>query len=101
MAKIKKEEIGEVRTKVSRDEMVASLVSALNKTQKDGAKVAYFLDDHEDPSTVPDWVSTGSTLLDLAISNKPNGGLPAGRAVEFSGLEGCVTEDTIIEVIVN
>jgi recombination protein RecA len=87
MPKVKKETDGD-KTKNQRDELVASLVSALNKTQKDGSKVAYFLDDQEDPSMVPDWISTGSTLLDIAISNRRNGGLPVGRMVELSGLEG-------------
>lgn len=82
MKKTKKEESS------VRDEMVADLVSALNKTQKDGSKVAYFLDEKEDPSSVADWISTGSTLLDLAISNRKNGGLPLGRMVELNGLEG-------------
>jgi recombination protein RecA len=68
--------------------MVASLVSALNKAQKDGTKVAYFLDDKDDPSTIKEWISTGSTLLDLAISNRKGGGLPCGRMVELNGLEG-------------
>jgi recombination protein RecA len=89
MAKGKKDDSNkEGQTKVSRDEMVASLVSALNKSQKDGVKVAYFLDEQDDPSTVKDWISTGSTLLDVAISNRVNGGLPCGRLVELNGLEG-------------
>jgi recombination protein RecA len=37
---------------------------------------------------VSDWISTGSTLLDLAISNRAGGGLPVGRIVELNGLEG-------------
>ncbi|HOS16086.1 MAG TPA: hypothetical protein PKX15_03580, partial [Bacteroidales bacterium] len=48
---------------------------------------AYFLDEDDNPWNVLEWVSTGSTLLDLAISNRRNGGLPAGKIVEFSGLE--------------
>ena len=36
---------------------------------------------------VSDWVSTGSTLLDLAISNRKNGGLPVGRIIEMSSQE--------------
>lgn len=85
---------------IERDELVTLLATELNKNPKDGRKVCYFLDDHEDGSTVTDWISTGSSLLDVAISNRPNGGLPVGRMVELSGLEGCVTEDTIIKVIV-
>jgi recombination protein RecA len=36
---------------------------------------------------VPEWISTGSTVLDLAISNRPNGGLPVSKIVEITGLE--------------
>jgi len=86
--------------KVERDELADLIVEIANKSQKDGARVAYYLDEHEDPSNVSDWVSTGSTLLDLAISNRKNGGLPSGRIIELNGLEGCVTEDTKIEVII-
>jgi recombination protein RecA len=89
MARPKKDLVcDDAPTKSDRDEMVASLVAALNKTHKDGSKSAYFLDDKEDPSTVMDWVPTGSTLLDLAIGNAPSRGLPAGRIIEVSGLEG-------------
>lgn len=73
--------------KIERDELADLIINAANKYQKDGAKVAYYLDQQEDASMVTDWVSTGSTLLDLAISNRKNGGLPAGRTVSFSGLE--------------
>jgi len=90
----------EFDSKTDRDDLVSSLSAELNKSSKNG-KVAYFLDDQDDPSTISDWISTGSSILDLAISNRPNGGLPVGRMVEFNGLEGCVTEDTIIEVIID
>jgi recombination protein RecA len=36
---------------------------------------------------VKEWVSTGSTILDLAISNRKNGGFPVGRVCEITGLE--------------
>src|ERR1035437_4478890 len=74
--------------RVDRDELAVLIVDAFNKSQKDGSKVAYFLDEQEDPSNVTDWISTGSDLLDLAISNKKNGGLPVGRIVELNCLEG-------------
>jgi recombination protein RecA len=40
------------------------------------------------PTDLDDWVSTGSPMLDLAIANRPNGGLPVGRITEITGLEG-------------
>lgn len=83
----------------TRDALAEALAKELNKVSKIG-KVAYFLTDEDDPSKVTDWVSTGSTELDLAISNRPHGGLPVGRICTLTGLEGCVTEDTKIEVII-
>ena len=72
----------------SRDELVELLASELNKANKDGGKIAHFLDEKENPAEITDWISTGSSILDLAISNRPHGGLPVGRLVEFNGLEG-------------
>jgi recombination protein RecA len=75
-------------TETAKDNLLERLADELNKSNKDGGKVAYFLDEHEDPSNVSEWISTGSSILDLAISNKPDGGLPVGRIVELTGLEG-------------
>ena len=64
------------------------LASDLNKKFKSADKVAYFLDGQElSPADVTEWVSTGSDMLDLAISNRPGGGYPVGRIVELTGLE--------------
>ena len=87
MAKNKSTSKVEFDPKLDRDDLITSLASELNKNSKDG-KVACFLDEHDDPSTVSDWISTGSSILDLAISNRPHGGLPVGRMIEFNGLEG-------------
>lgn len=70
-----------------RDALAVSLQKAINARQKDGGKVSYFLDEQDDPSSIIDWVGTGSTTLDLAVSNRPYGGLPVGRIVELNGLE--------------
>lgn len=96
MALPKKSKHSEFDASVDRDELAVILSKELNKS----GKISYFLDEDDNPSQVTEWVSTGSSLLDLAISNRSHGGLPVGRMVELSGLEGCVTEDTIIEVIV-
>lgn len=71
-----------------RDELLDLLQSELNKANKDGGKIAYTLDEDDNPTDVSEWISTGSSMLDLAISNRPHGGLPVGRMVEFNGLEG-------------
>ena len=73
--------------KVERSELAELVCKALNKSQTDGAKVAFFLDEEEDPSMVSDWISTGNSLLDLAISNRKNGGLPVGRIISLEGQE--------------
>ena len=72
---------------IDRDELAVLLQRELNKSQKDGTKVSFFLDEDDDPTEVTEWVSTGSTLLDLAISNRKNGGMPVGKFVEMSGPE--------------
>lgn len=73
----------------SRDELSSILASNLNKKFKSAHKVAFFLDGEEQtPTDLDDWISTGSPMLDLAISNRPNGGLPVGRITELTGLEG-------------
>jgi len=71
------------------DELAGILASNLNKKFKSSNyKVAYFLEgDDDSPSEVSEWISTGSSMLDLAISNRPNGGLPVGRITEITGLE--------------
>ena len=71
------------------DDLASVLADNLNKKFKSSNyKVAYFLEgDTDAPSDVNEWISTGSTMLDLAISNRPNGGLPVGRIIEITGLE--------------
>ena len=71
------------------DELAGELASNLNKKFKNtGYKTAYFLEgDLDSPSNVSGWVGTGSSMLDLAISNRPGGGFPIGRITEITGLE--------------
>ena len=53
----------------TRDELAGQLAASLNKTFKD-TKVAYFLDGSDTtPTDIKEFISTGSTLLVLAISN--------------------------------
>ena len=78
----------EQKSKIAeRDELAGVIADSLNKKFK-SMKVAYFLDGAEEtPTDLTEWVSTGSSLLDLAISNRPNGGIPVGRITELTGLE--------------
>ena len=69
------------------DVLANTLADSLNKKFKD-TKVAYFLDGTDNtPTDIKDFISTGSSMLDLAISNKPNGGIAVGRITEINGLE--------------
>lgn len=77
----------ELDTNIERDDLALLVQKELNKANKDGTKSAFFLDEDDDPTQITDWVSTGSTLLDLAISNRPYGGLPVGKFIELSGAE--------------
>jgi recombination protein RecA len=75
------------KQKPVRDDLAEVLASNLNKKFKD-FKVAYFLDGYDEtPADLTEWISTGSSMLDLAISNRPNGGIPVGRITEITGLE--------------
>ena len=70
-----------------KDELAHVLADSLNKQFKD-TKVAYFLDgSNATPTDIKEFVSTGSSVLDLAISNRPNGGVAVGRITEINGLE--------------
>lgn len=72
-----------------RDELATVIAESLNKTFKDSDQVAYFLDGKEStPTDFTDFISTGATILDVAISNRPHGGIAVGRITELTGLEG-------------
>jgi recombination protein RecA len=69
------------------DVLANVLADSLNKKFKD-MKVAYFLDGSDTtPTDIKDFISTGSSMLDLAIANRPNGGIAVGRITEINGLE--------------
>ena len=73
--------------KKDRDKLAEILADSLNKKFKD-FKVAYFLDGaDETPTDLTEWISTGSAMLDLAISNRKGGGIPVGRITEITGME--------------
>lgn len=65
------------------DEFADILIKDLNKNSND--RVAYNLAKDISPTHIKQWISTGSKLLDYAISNKCNGGFPVGRIVEVFG----------------
>ena len=68
--------------------LVKSLVDEINKKHKTADDVAFILAGEESaPADVKEWISTGSSMLDLAIANRPYGGFPVGRIIEITGLE--------------
>ena len=70
-----------------KDDLAKVLADNINKKFKD-TKVAYFLDgSNATPTDIKEFISTGSSVLDLAISNRPNGGVAVGRITEINGLE--------------
>ncbi len=71
-----------------KEELLADIISDnLNKLFKDKDKVAY-IGEEDSPTDLTDFVSTGCSQLDLAISNRPHAGIPFGRITEITGLEG-------------
>jgi recombination protein RecA len=71
------------------DSLANTLADSINKQFKgQNLKTAFFLDgDVDSPSNVSEWISSGCSMLDLAISNRPYGGFPVGRITEITGLE--------------
>jgi recombination protein RecA len=70
-----------------KDDLALLIQKNLTKALEESAFIGFLDEPEEAPTTVTDWISTGNSLLDLAISNKPNGGLPVGKMVELTGLE--------------
>ena len=86
MARKKKE----TNTSSLSEDLSQVLADSINtKLGKGKQQVAYFLNGtgNDDPNSIMGWISTGSSTLDLAISNRPNGGLPVGKIVELMGME--------------
>jgi recombination protein RecA len=72
-------------TKIERiDDLASDVLSIINKSFKEFPDAGTFLND---ANLVVDWVSTGCDILDLAISNRPNGGQPTSKILEYNGLE--------------
>lgn len=67
-----------------------NIMMAKKKEENEEAIFEYFKKElgADDKEKIEDFISTGSTLLDFAISNKENGGIPVGRITEISGKEG-------------
>jgi len=69
------------------DDLSDIIIKSINDKFK-GDNVAFYSDSLFDaPSEIKDWVPTGSTELDYAVSNRESGGWPVGRIVELTGME--------------
>ena len=73
------------KVNVAKD-LATRLAGAINKASN--TEIALDLTTHETPLELSQWVSTGNRLLDYAISNRRDGGLPTGRIIGLEGLEG-------------
>lgn len=69
----------------SPDDLINEIAVDINKGD---AAHAYFLGEEDAPTDLSMWASTGALLLDIAISNRVNGGFAYGRILELQGLEG-------------
>lgn len=64
------------------------LIEEFNKDEDKTGKMAWCLaTDEDNPTDVKEFLSTGSTLLNYAISNRRDGGIPVGKLTEISGEE--------------
>lgn len=65
------------------DDFSQDLIDALNREHQ--SRIAWNLGTDISPTHVKRWISSGSRLLDYAISNRRNGGYAEGRIVEIFG----------------
>jgi len=71
-----------------KDDLAQIIADNLNKLS-DGDKIAFRLGlDYDAPTLFTDFISTGSSILDIAVSNRKNGGIACGRITELQGNEG-------------
>lgn len=81
MAKKKNDDV----ISISRDDFLAKVI--LDAVNDELPNSAFILGNGNTPTDVKEFVSTGSSLLDLIISNRPYGGIPVGRISLFTGFE--------------
>lgn len=87
MAGKRKSVTEEVTTGADINFMVNNIVDSIKKEFKGSEDNPAYIFGQDDASDVTEYVPTGLDILDLAISNKPNGGWPVGRISEITGLE--------------
>ena len=67
--------------------LAAEVATSLNKKYKNSSTRMVSGLTNDNVSNVKGWVSTGCSMLDLAISNLPDGGFPCGRTTILYGPE--------------
>jgi recombination protein RecA len=78
------------------------LIKEFNKDEEKTGKLAWNLStDVDNPTEVKEWISTGSTLLDYAISNRRDGGVPVGKLTEISGEEASGKSLVVAHILAN
>jgi len=77
----------ETRVPIERDKLASAIAESINKEFKTFKAVHFLGGEDGDDKDVVEWISTGDDVLDLRISNRPNGGIPVGRITEITGLE--------------
>ncbi len=90
MAKPKKEveKMSAVPDDVSAKDTKGIIKSIRNSLNKDDADhITWDLTKDDSPTHVKSFISTGSTLLDIIVSNRANGGIPCGKLTEIQGEE--------------
>ena len=100
MAKKKKKEFKtKAGSKDTIEEISKELIKEINSEV--GDKIAYTLGEEDSPTDIKDFISTGSKLLDYAIANKKNGGVPVGRITEILGEESTGKSLLALEILKN
>lgn len=97
MARPKK--ISEIETAAPKSEP-GKLVKELRKVFGK-EEISWDLSTEDSPTAAKTFISTGSTLLDYAISNRRNGGVPTGKLTEIAGEEASGKSLIISHVIAN
>lgn len=86
MARQKKEQPEEGATpKIDPGKLVKDLRRKFEKDDEDC--ISWDLSSETSPTNRKEFISTGSTLLDYAISNRRDGGVPTGKLTEIAGGE--------------
>jgi len=85
MKRKKDEEQVDVEKETDSLKLSKMLIREFNKGEN---KIAWCLGtDHDNPTEVKEFISTGSTLVDYIISNRRDGGIPVGKLTEIVGEE--------------